>query len=532
MNLCQSRLSFALTSISLFAGMAFTANAQVVNDDCTGAITLLDGQNGPFSSVGATSSPNLWLCGLLNGRDVWFVYRARCTGTTTIETCGSNFDTVLDVHTGVCPVLVPLLICNDNACGSQSRVSFPTVANLFYYIRVGGKAGASGNIQLNVDCVGAPANDECFDALPIDVGLNGPYSNFLALPSVLPLWSCGLIVDHDVWFKFTADASADFTFDTCTGTNFNTVIELFEGGCLGLNSLGCNNDNCGVQSSLTRSLNYGQEYLLRVGGLNNLFGEFNVRVTPVQTLPNDEPVGATPVFIGPNGPFDNNGATTTRPRPSCSPDSACDVWFVHRAICDGQLTVDTCGAPFDTVLAAYSGTPGSLVEIGCNDDAPGCGTASRLVINVIPGQDYYFGVSGRNCASGSFFLNVSYSGGIGDFSTIATGCGSIQLVASGVPSPAGVVNFSMTGVEQTPYMWVGFEIGPFPLCPPNPCALGADFMVVLVASSFQMPIPCDPLLIGGRLATQGADLKLFAGSCPQGADFLVELTDTIVTTIR
>ncbi|MBK6831012.1 MAG: hypothetical protein IPG92_09880 [Flavobacteriales bacterium] len=45
-----------------------------------------------------------------------------------------------------------------------------------------------------------------------------------------------------------------------------------------------------------------------------------------------------------------------------------NVWWTVTGVC-GTMTAQTCGANFDTELAVYSGTCGSLVSIGCNDDA-------------------------------------------------------------------------------------------------------------------------------------------------------------------
>jgi hypothetical protein len=60
--------------------------------------------------------------------DVWFVWTAPASGSTTVSTCGqTTFDTKLAVHAGsACPVAAPLG-CNDGACATQASVTFSAV---------------------------------------------------------------------------------------------------------------------------------------------------------------------------------------------------------------------------------------------------------------------------------------------------------------------------------------------------------------------------------------------------------------------
>lgn len=92
---------------------------------------------------------------------------------------------------------------------------------------------------------------------------------------------------------------------------------------------------------------------------------------------NDNCQGAINLGIGSHN-ITNTGATNSpQPGGSCTfggpVNFSLDVWYTHTATCTGNLNVDVCsttGSVTDTVLAIYSGTcPGSLTEIGCDDDA-------------------------------------------------------------------------------------------------------------------------------------------------------------------
>jgi hypothetical protein len=123
-------------------------SSSVPNDECSGAIALANGVNGPFSSAGAfTSSPG-WNCAL-GGSDVWFAYTAGGSGTLTVSTCSqANYDSALEIFSGSCGSLSSIA-CNDDACSLQSTVSVSVTAGT-YYIRVGGYNGASGSFSLDV----------------------------------------------------------------------------------------------------------------------------------------------------------------------------------------------------------------------------------------------------------------------------------------------------------------------------------------------------------------------------------------------
>ncbi|MCI0589354.1 MAG: hypothetical protein L0323_21265 [Planctomycetes bacterium] len=121
--------------------------------------------------------------------------------------------------------------------------------------------------------------------------------------------------------------------------------------------------------------------------------------------------------------------------------------------------------------------------------------------------------------------------GTGSFTPVPTGCGVVTLTPGGSPEIGGSVSMTLGGVTGIPVLWIGAPIAPAPLCPPASCSLGASLTILLPVGSFVAAIPCDPALIGGVLAVQGADV-LGAGGCgvvPFGVPFSV--SSTVVVTI-
>jgi len=80
-------------------------------------------------------------------------------------------------------------------------------------------------------------------------------------------------------------------------------------------------------------------------------------------------------------------ATTAVDDPNCVGNGP-SVWYVFTASADGHIRVDTFGSDYDTTLSGYIGAPGSLIQIGCNDDS--LGLQSQLNLPVTAGTTYYF----------------------------------------------------------------------------------------------------------------------------------------------
>ncbi|MBK9386004.1 MAG: hypothetical protein IPN34_14425 [Planctomycetes bacterium] len=251
-----------------------------------------------------------------------------------------------------------------------------------------------------------------------------------------------------------------------------------------------------------------------------------------QTPTNDECAGATALAIGVNGPFDSTGATTSASSFTCNPSGAEDVWHSYTSICTGQVSFETCGSSIDTVIELYDGSCAALTSLACSDDAGGaCGLASRLRVRLTQGVTYYLRVGIATGLPGSYGVIVSHSGSVGSFSTLATGCDGVSMTASGAPTVAGTIRYDLSGSTGVPFLWFGLPVGPVVICPGTTCALGAEIGVAGSSTNFQVTLPCDPTILGGVIAVQGADLQMTTGSCPAGESFHFRFSDTIVTQI-
>ncbi|MBK9386131.1 MAG: hypothetical protein IPN34_15065 [Planctomycetes bacterium] len=262
------------------AGETGLALRGISNDECSGAFRVAEGWNGPFSNTTATTSQPIWACANVT-RDLWFRTTTLCTGFLTIDTCdpSTTFDTALQLFTGTCGVLVPIA-CNDDACGTRSRLTLPVTRGTTYLLRVGGSQDQSGSFALSIECSSTTPNDECANALPLELGVNGPYSTTTATVSA-ETFGCGQQNSADVWFRYTARGCGDLAFETCTpARSFDTVLEVFGGTCISLLRIACNDDSCGSGSRVVvPSAVPGTTYLVHVGGKHGTTGSFELLVT-------------------------------------------------------------------------------------------------------------------------------------------------------------------------------------------------------------------------------------------------------------
>jgi len=122
------------------------------NDNCSGAIHLTAGVPYSMNTTAATGTGDPTpACGSGVTKGVWFSFTPLLDAPATISTCGSSFDTVLQVYSGTCGALIPV-ICDDDygpSCqGLQASVQFMGSAYATYLIFAGGYGGSSGNLNI------------------------------------------------------------------------------------------------------------------------------------------------------------------------------------------------------------------------------------------------------------------------------------------------------------------------------------------------------------------------------------------------
>jgi len=94
--------------------------------------------------------------------------------------------------------------------------------------------------------------------------------------------------------------------------------------------------------------------------------------------------------------------------PTCGAATfARDVWLRWTSDRNGFVEITTCSTWFDTVLAVYRGSCGALQAVGCNDNAPLCGSGgSRVGFKASCGESYLIRVGPRSGGGGETLVFV------------------------------------------------------------------------------------------------------------------------------
>jgi hypothetical protein len=221
-------------------------------------------------------------CGINFGKGVWYSFTSLTSGLVTISTCGSDFDTVLQVYAGSCGALSDVA-CNDDsgpACATkQASVSFLATGGTRYLILAGGYGGATGNLRVMVAATLLPSNDRCSGAIAMTAGTLYGVNTANATSTGDPTPVCQANFGHGVWYSFTPPISGPVFISTC-GSDFDTVVQVYTGACGSLTPLGCNDDGGPACASVAASVRFmgtaGTTYWILAGGYGGKSGNLGI----------------------------------------------------------------------------------------------------------------------------------------------------------------------------------------------------------------------------------------------------------------
>ncbi|MEM7040206.1 MAG: hypothetical protein AAF570_24775, partial [Bacteroidota bacterium] len=257
---------------------------------------------GPPNTSCAT--PQAMLCGQSfqgnlsqNASELWYSYYAVTNNAVTFSTCnGPNVDTEMWVYTD-CNDITPLYY-NDDGCaspaGGGSQIQFMASAGTWYYVKITGYNGGTGDFTLDFTCEGfsPPQNEECEDAEPISCP---GYTN----GSTQGASNNGQGTSPGVWYK-VEQPSGRMIASLCGGADFDSKMDLYRthstlGGCHALLLVNTNDNYCGDDAQITWIAEQGMDYYIYVYGANaNEDGHFVLEVTcdPGLAIPNMTCFGA------------------------------------------------------------------------------------------------------------------------------------------------------------------------------------------------------------------------------------------------
>ncbi len=165
---------------------------------------------------------------------------------------------------------------------SRNSVLIPGATNFFYTLNnaqfvdsgkkfsclVSNAYGLASSTNSSLKVINTISNDLCSGAVLVT---SASYTNMQTTAPASsygdPLPGCVDGFGNGVWYQFTAPVGGLLAVDTY-GSDFDTGLAIYTGGCGSLAQLDCNDDTDGVTSALTIPTTAGVTYYFLIGGYN------------------------------------------------------------------------------------------------------------------------------------------------------------------------------------------------------------------------------------------------------------------------
>jgi hypothetical protein len=426
---CTLALGSACSSPNTFtAGNTCSANPCPIpapaNDDCSTAVVI--------SSIPYTSPAAIQVGGALADQDiacnstsasalnngVWFTYTpsSNCSLSVTRTASGGFTDTAAAIFSGTCGGLTEL------SCSDPETVSYNLVGGTQYYILVGAYSAtpvtASTTLSISANCVTPPpppANDSCAGAVAVTSlpFASGAISVGGATPDANLSCNTGSAVNNGIWFSYTPATNCSLRVSE-TGS-LNAVGGVYTGTCGSLSEVACTLSETAPGFDITAGTTYyilvGVEGLGTAGATDSL----NVNIDCVSPAPNDNCSGAILVSSVPFS--DTRNVDTLTNDDSALTDPTCNngtatvntgAWYHYTPATNGIISIREQSS-VDSVMAVFSGTCGSLSQLGCSDGDPTTGDEFYRTLSVTAGTELYILVGdwGASAPTAGSVMNIT-----------------------------------------------------------------------------------------------------------------------------
>lgn len=415
-----------------------TCASATPNDDCSGAISINCGQTITGSTATATlDAVSTCVIGLNTAPGLWYKFTGDGS-SVTLSLCGSGYDTKIGVFSGPCASLT-CVTGNDDFCGLQSQVTFPSVFGTQYYVLVTGFGTNSGSFTLVRTC--AFSNELCSGAIDINCGQTISGTTTGAANDAVATCGTSLSTAPGLWYKFTGDGTP-VTISTCGGiTNYDSKIGIFRGTCASLVCVAGNDDFCGAQSQVSFATSFGTQYYILVTGFSSSTGNFSLIrtcVAPCAGAPAPGTIsGPASVCAGSIGTLTLTGFTSL---PNIS------VQWKSSTVPGGPYT-GILGATGSTYSFTATGTTTYYIAtVTCTTGGQSANSPQFTSVQVAPVHSAVSFTVTTACSPGTVTLTGTASnGGPGNYTHALTGPGTItQNASTGLNNSTG--NFTVTNL--------------------------------------------------------------------------------------
>lgn len=418
---------------------------------------------------------------------IWYRWTPTRTGLATLSSCTpSGKAPRLAIYTGssltsltaVAPSATPG--CPAGQVGKRVRV--PVTGFTTYRVAVDAAPGGGDGSSYSVFVGLAPQNDTPAEASLLRYDDEQVYGATHGATHDAGEENHGSAAgDASVWFRFDANVERDVVLDLCSGTYWDTVLVVYDRAANGTLTKVAENDDGGTgcysgASKVRWHALQDHTYLIALDGKGKRTGSYwgYLRLAPS----NDDMARPRTVVTGGEYEDSTRWADLEAEEPSHAPGASSSVWYRFVAPRSGPVVMNTCGASSQTVLAAYSGTPGSLVRLASDTEGARCGSGdggSRISFTAVKDAAYLIAVAADRDSTGSFRLRVDppANDDFEDASALTGGPLSVTQSAGAARSQPGEPGTG-DGASSVWFRWTASTTGKVEL---NTCASDATLRV-------------------------------------------------------
>jgi len=388
-----------------FRSIALPETLQLLNDECEDAIVITSDTE-YFGSTQTATGTTPFSCEASALYDVWYNFIPEQDGLykVHVESTGS-FSSCVAIYSDCAGSELHCWGRND-----PDRY-FEATAGTSYLIRIADYGSSRGDFRFTVIYYPTPANDECSEALPVEMGQYYPGETYGATGNSAS--SCGWDDTKDVWYKYTAvdDGTIVFTFyqyeydgpyltaavfDGCDGTELACAVYMGTG------------EGDPETILVLEDAQQGQTYYIRVARDDFNYGKFDLYVEPGPE--NDECTDAESIDVGDDTAGSTIGATGSDIT-SCGSDDSRDIWYSLTSSENQTVLIRVSDYSFSWMfytVSIFDSCGGS--EQACIESSEGGGEmemTAQIVYEMSLGETVYIRVAYNDDAMGRFDLNIS-----------------------------------------------------------------------------------------------------------------------------
>lgn len=333
-------------------------------------------------------------------RSVWYAFTPSENMTLRVDMAGSVISGNISILLASGPEISDLTFV---ACASSGNSpNFQVEAGRTYYLRVDSSFGQPGSLQVNLQQITPPSNDnfanaEVITSLPFNVTIDN--TNATTEPNE-PMLGCSFLF-RNIWYTFTPSENMAVQVDMMGSAVGGTVNILLASGPAfsDLTSVAC--------ASTGNSINYnfeaGKTYYLQVDSFGQP-GSLQVNLQRITPPANDNFIDAALISSLPfNVTVDNTNATFEPGEPQNCSSPFRSVWYVFTPSENMTVRADMQGSAVWGITGIYAASGPGISDLTFLTCASSGGSSASFQVEV--GKTYYLRVDSSGQA-GSLQFNL------------------------------------------------------------------------------------------------------------------------------